>query len=150
MQLTRYSDYCLRVLIYLAVTEDELVTIEEISQSYDISRNHLMKVVNHLARLNYIQSVRGKGGGIRLSLAPVNINVGRLIRDTEADLAVVECFGAKNQCCITPACKLKNILGEALEAFLSVLDQYTLKDVIDNESSLKKLLGLSVMTRQSD
>ena len=142
MQLTRYSDYCLRVLIYLAVTEDELVTIEEISQSYGISRNHLMKVVNHLARLNYIQSVRGKGGGIRLSLAPANINVGRLIRDTEADLAVVECFSSKNQCCITPACKLKTILGEALTAFLSVLDQYTLKDIVDDESSLKKLLGL--------
>jgi len=142
MQLTRYSDYCLRVLIYLAVTEDELVTIEEISQSYGISRNHLMKVVNHLARLNYIQSVRGKGGGIRLSLAPANINVGRLIRDTEADLVLVECFGSKNQCCITPACKLKTILGEALTAFLSVLDQYTLKDIVDDESSLKKLLGL--------
>lgn len=142
MQLTRYSDYCLRVLIYLAVTEDELVTIEEISQSYNISRNHLMKVVNHLARLNYIQSVRGKGGGIRLSLSPANINVGRLIRDTETDLVLVECFGAKNQCCITPACKLKTILGEALTAFLNVLDRYTLKDIVEDESSLKKLLSL--------
>lgn len=144
MQLTRYSDYCLRVLIYLAVTEDELVTIEEISNSYDISRNHLMKVVNHLSRLNYIQSVRGKGGGISLHMSPKDINIGRLVRDTESDFAVVECFREGNQCCITPTCRLKGMLFEALQAFLGVLDKYTLEDAIGHESPLKKLLGIQI------
>ena len=140
MQLTRYSDYCLRVLIYLALKQGERATIDEIAQRYDISRNHLMKAVNHLARLNYIESIRGKGGGIRLHLAPSAINIGRVVRDTEPDFAVVECFSTKNQCCITPACRLKNMLGEALGAFLAVLDQYTLQDILIEENALKRLL----------
>lgn len=140
MQLTRYTDYCLRVLIFLALKQGELATIEEIATSYDISRNHLMKAVNHLARLNYIQSVRGKGGGIRLRLSPESINLGRLVRDTESDLSLVECFSPRNQCCITPACRLKNILAESLRSFLGVLDKYSLADVLDDPNTLRRLL----------
>lgn len=130
MHITRFTDYSLRVLIYLAVQGDRLATIQEIAESYDISRNHLMKIVHQLNKNGYIETVRGKNGGMRLHRAPADINVGVLVRETEQDLNIVECFGSKDACRISPVCGLKGMFGEALEAFIKTLDQYTLEDVI--------------------
>ncbi|MBK1873709.1 MULTISPECIES: RrF2 family transcriptional regulator [Marinobacter] len=141
MHITRYTDYSLRVLIYLTVQGDRLTTIQEIADSYDISKNHLMKVVHQLNKKGYIETVRGKKGGMRLHRAPEDINVGVLVRDTEHDLSLVECYSSKNTCKISPVCGLKPIFGEALQAFLSVLDKYTLKDIM-NEQHQPQLLRL--------
>lgn len=130
MHITRYTDYSLRVLIYLALQPDRLSTIQEIATSYDISKNHLMKVVHQLTLKGYIESVRGKNGGLRLQREPGDVNIGVLVRETEHDLNLVECFSAGNQCCITPVCELKNILAEALQNFLGTLDRYTLADLL--------------------
>ena len=132
MYITRYTDYSLRVLIYLAAEGDRLATIQEIADSYDISKNHLMKVVHQLNKKGYIETIRGKKGGMRLHMAPQDINIGILVRETEQDLSIVECFSSKNACKITPVCGLKSMFGEALKAFLEVLDRYTLADVIQD------------------
>ena len=133
MHITRYTDYSLRVLIYLAVQGDELATIQQIADSYEISKNHLMKVVHQLNKKGYIETVRGKKGGMRLQMAPGDINVGTLVRETEQDLSVVECFASGDACRITPVCGLKSMFGEALAAFLEVLDRYTLADIIHDQ-----------------
>lgn len=133
MHITRYTDYSLRVLVYLAVQGDELATIQQIADSYEISKNHLMKVVHQLNKKGYIETVRGKKGGMRLQMAPEDINVGILVRETEQDLSVVECFSSRNACRITPVCGLKSMFGEALAAFLEVLDRYTLADIIHDQ-----------------
>ena len=133
MHITRYTDYSLRVLIYLAAEGDRLATIQEIADSYQISKNHLMKVVHQLNKKGYIETIRGKKGGMRLHMAPEDINVGILVRETEQDLSIVECFSSKNACKITPVCGLKSMFNEALKAFLEVLDQYTLADVIQDQ-----------------
>lgn len=144
MQLTRYSDYCLRVLIYLAIKPHERSTIEEIATQYDISRNHLMKAVNHLARLEYIDSIRGKGGGISLRQPPEKINIGAVLRATEPDFNLVECFAPDNRCRITPVCGLKNALGKALENFFKTLDQYTLADFLNDRHSIARELNITL------
>ncbi|MDN3555861.1 Rrf2 family transcriptional regulator [Halomonas maura] len=130
MHLTRYTDYSLRVLIYLAVKGEERSTITEIADRFAISRNHLMKVVQELNHRGYITAIRGKHGGLLLKRAPESITLGELVRDTERDLGLVECFGDDNECVITPSCRLKPILAEALGAFLAVLDRYTLADML--------------------
>ncbi len=132
MHITRYTDYSLRVLIYLAAEGDRLAPIQEIADSYDISKNHLMKVVHQLNKKGYIETIRGKKGGMRLHMAPQDINIGILVRETEQDLSIVECFSSKNACKITPVCGLISMFGEALKAFLEVLDRYTLADVIQD------------------
>lgn len=133
MHITRYTDYSLRVLIYLAAQGDRLATIQEIADSYDISKNHLMKVVHQLNKKGYIETVRGKKGGMRLHMAPTDINIGVLVRETEQDLNLVECFSSQNACRITPVCGLKSIFNEALKSFLETLDRYTLADVIQDQ-----------------
>jgi len=146
MHLTSYTDYCLRVLIYLAMLEeDRLATIQEIAESYGISRNHLMKVVHQLNRKGYIHSIRGKHGGLKLRLAPEEINVGVLVRETEQDMNLVECFASGNQCVITPVCGLKRMFAEALSSFLKTLDSYTLADVLPShhKPQLVRLLQIS-------
>jgi Rrf2 family nitric oxide-sensitive transcriptional repressor len=131
VQLTRYSDYSLRVLIYLALDPERLVTIEEIAQSYGISKAHLMKVVHQLGLNGYVETVRGRGGGLRLARRPEEITVGEVIRSTEENMALVECFDPESsQCAIEPACGLRSVLHEALAAFLAVLDRHTLGDLI--------------------
>jgi len=130
MQLTRYSDYALRVLIYLAVDPDQLATIEEIAERYGVSKAHLMKVVHQLGLAGYVATVRGRKGGLRLGRAPEEIRVGDVVRATEANLALVECFEATSRCRIEPACGLRPVLDEALAAFLAVLDRYTLADLV--------------------
>jgi Rrf2 family nitric oxide-sensitive transcriptional repressor len=145
MHITRYTDYSLRVLVYLAVSGDRLVTIQDVADSYDISKNHLMKVVHQLNLKGYIETVRGKNGGMRLRRQPSSINIGALVRDTEPDFNLVECFSENNQCCITPVCGLQSILKEALHAFLATLDTYTLADVArqPQQSQLLRLLQIS-------
>ncbi len=131
MRLTRYSDYSLRVLMYLAVRPDELATIDEISQAYGISRAHLMKVVHELGRADFVETVRGRGGGLRLSGDPSDIRVGDVVRHTEGNMDLVECFDLEaNTCRIEPACALRGVLREALDAFMTVLDDYTLADLM--------------------
>lgn len=144
MHITRYTDYSLRVLIYLAVQGDRLTTIQEIADSYDISKNHLMKVVHQLNKKGYIETVRGKKGGMRLHMAPEDINVGVLVRETEHDLSIVECYSSKNACKITPVCGLKPMFGEALQAFVSVLDKYTLKDIVKDQHKPQLLRLLQI------
>lgn len=142
MRLSSYSDYALRILIYLALQPDELPTIAEIAERYAISKNHLMKVAHHLGLGGYIETVRGRGGGLRLGRAAEQIRLGDVVRYTEQDLAIVECMGEGNQCRLTPACTLRGVLGEALKAFLAVLDEYTLADIARQRLSLTSLLGL--------
>lgn len=145
MHITRYTDYSLRVLIYLALPrEDGLATIQEIATSYDISKNHLMKVVHQLTLKGYVESVRGKNGGLRLHRRPEDINIGVLVRETEQDMNLVECFSNENQCCITPVCGLKNILTEALQTFLDTLDQYTLADILPQRQKPQLLRLLQI------
>lgn len=138
MKLTQYSDYSLRVLMYLGVVQDDkLSTITEISNSYDISRNHVVKVVHNLGQLGYIETVRGKNGGMRLAMNPDDINVGQLIRQTEANLDIVECFNEEGNCVLTPSCQLRWALDEALTAFLTTLDRYTLTDLLKPKEEIR-------------
>ncbi len=143
MRLTTFSDYTLRVLIYLGVHDDQIVTIEQIAGAYGISANHLMKVVHFLAKSGYIETTRGKGGGMRLGLAPEKINLGEVVRSTEDNRKLVECFDRDASACrIESACVLRGMLGEALEAFFRSLDPYTLADLIAPKPRLAKILVL--------
>lgn len=137
MRLTRYTDYAMRVLLYLGARPGRLCSIAEISRAYGISRNHLMKVVNDLVNAGYLVSARGRAGGVRLGRAPAEINVGRVVRHTEDGFDLADC-GA---CVIAPACGLTGALHEALGAFMTVLDGYTLDDLLDRRTSLAALLG---------
>lgn len=130
MRLTTFSDYAFRVLIYLGSTPG-LATIADIANAYGISENHLMKVVHQLSRLGYIETVRGKGGGMRLARPPREIRVGEVLRATEDGFDLVECMGeGESDCRIVRACVLKGALGEAIAAFLGTLDRYTLADLV--------------------
>lgn len=141
MRLTHHADLSLRVLMHLALTGDRRVTIQEISTAFDISRNHLMKVVHKLAGLGYVESTRGSGGGIRLAREPADINVGAVVANMEPDFGLVECFRPGNRCVITPACHLPAMLDEALQAFHAVLKRYTLADLV-GESNAPKMARL--------
>lgn len=143
MQLKKYTDYALRVLILTGTKgEKQLTTIREISETFSISQNHLGKVVFELNKLGYLETVRGRNGGIRLAIPPEEMNVGKIVRQFEDDFMLLECFDKEtNQCIITPACKLKHVLNEAVQAFLHVLDQYTVKDLIANDHQLRTLMG---------
>ncbi len=136
MRLSTFSDYSLRVLMYLGAQPDRLATIAEIAAGHGISESHLMKVVYQLGRCGLIETVRGKRGGMRLALAPQNIALGDVIRQTESDFTLVECFGANAACRIHGACHLKAILDEALNALFLVLDGYTLADLLGNPQGL--------------
>ncbi|MDZ7789527.1 MAG: Rrf2 family transcriptional regulator [Xanthomonadales bacterium] len=146
MRLTQYTDFSLRVLIYLGLHDDRRCTIREISDAYGISRNHLMKVVQQLAAEGFIESVRGVGGGLTLSSDCSCLNVGRIVRAMEPDLGLVECMRPGNECVITPACELTGMLAEARKAFLDVLDRYTLADVLTGprRRELARLLDIRV------
>lgn len=116
--------------MYAAVRQERLVTIEEVSEVYNISRAHLMKVANTLTKAGYLKAVRGRSGGLTLAKPPGKIKLGEVIRATEPDFALVECFDAGNACIITPSCRLRGILHEGLDAFSKVLDRYTLADLM--------------------
>ena len=130
MKLNNFTDYGLRTLIYLGTKPDRLCTIGEIAKFYGISTNHLMKVVNRLATYRYVDTVRGKGGGLRLSRAPQLINIGAVVRDLEERFDIVECFNEAIQSCpLLPACRLKALLNDAQRNFLATLEQHTLADI---------------------
>ncbi|MFK8068752.1 MAG: Rrf2 family transcriptional regulator [Gammaproteobacteria bacterium] len=139
MQLTRYTDYSLRVLMHLALNPEELGHISDIAESFNISRNHLIKVVNNLVKLGYVYSKRGRSGGLELAYEPETLSIGEVVRVTEQNLEVVNCI--EPACPFSSACYLKSVLNQATEAFLSVLDDYTLADLIKNKKGLKQLLG---------
>ena len=141
MHLKRYTDYSLRVLIYLGLHPDRLVTIGEIADAYDISKNHLMKVVKDLVAKEFVRSIKGKHGGLTLANPPLEIKIGTVVRSMEADFELVECLGESNTCCILPACKLKSALYEAGQRFLEALDAFTLADVLSNRTVLLRLIS---------
>ncbi len=145
MRLTMYTDFSLRILIYLGSNQrGKLSTIQEISGGYRISKNHLMKVAHELGKAGYIETVRGRSGGIRLALAPEQINIGAVVRRMEDDFYLVECFQPSGGSCpISPVCRLKGALGRALEAYLQVLDEYTLQDLLVNTEDLRALLQMN-------
>lgn len=144
MRLTNYTDYALRVLIFLATKDkDEKSTITEITDAYQISRNHLVKVIHQLGKIGVIETTRGRGGGIILAKDPTSITVGSIVRETEEDFHLVECFNSEtNQCILTPVCGLRNIFGEALAAYLAVLDTYTIADLITQPDAFRSLLQI--------
>jgi len=137
MRLTRYTDYALRVLTHLAAHPDRLCSIAEIARGYRISQNHLMKVVNDLAREGFVDSVRGRGGGIRLARSPAQISLGAVVRHTEEGFDLVDC----GDCVIAPACGITGVLREALGAFMAVLDRYTLDDLMRRRTDIAALLA---------
>jgi len=132
MQLTLHTDYALRVLIFLSQKSEGLSTITEISDFYEISRNHLVKVVHHLAGSGFIQTTRGKNGGMKLARAPELIAIGDVVRRMEPNFDIVECFNTTNpSCVVSPSCALKSALYQAGNEFLAVLDRFTLADALD-------------------
>ena len=143
MKLTTFSDYTLRVLMYLALDTERLATIQGIADAYQISENHLMKVVHHLAKSGVVESLRGKGGGIRLALPPDQIRLGQVVRAAEGDGPIVECFSSNDTCRITPHCKLAGILKGAFDALYDSLDQYTLADLVKRPQPLVRMLRVA-------
>jgi Rrf2 family transcriptional regulator, nitric oxide-sensitive transcriptional repressor len=143
MRLTTYTDYTLRTLMYLAVNDHRWTTIAEIANAYHISEAHLMKIVHQLGVAGDVETIRGRNGGIRLAQPAADINVGTVVRRTEADLDLVPCFADTGSCVIGGACVLKGVLDEALEMFLSVLDRYTLADLAMPRGRLSELLGVA-------
>lgn len=146
MQLTLYTDYSLRVLLYLSLRPDERVSIEEISSFYKISKDHLIKVVNHLGKVGYIKTLRGRNGGIEMAKPPEQLTIGEVVRTMEPHFNLVECFNPQtNHCVVTPVCGLKHILAEANSAFLDVLDQYTISDMVDDKETAYQLLQIKTV-----
>lgn len=135
MRLTLFTDYSMRVLLYLGTRPERLCSIAEIARGYGVSQNHLMKVVNELVRSGHVTSVRGRFGGVRLARPPEEINIGAVVRHTEDGFELLDC-GA---CIIAPACGLTSILHEAVSAFLGVLDRYTLADLLGRRADIARL-----------
>jgi Rrf2 family nitric oxide-sensitive transcriptional repressor len=143
VHLTQFSDYSLRLVLYLACHPQRTVSAEEVSRAFGISRHHLVKVVQRLAELGVLEAQRGRGGGMQLAMRPSEVNVGWLIRRTEPHFDLVECFDpGTNTCPIAPACGLKGALSLAQQAFLGVLDRYTLDQFLARRDELVTLLGL--------
>ena len=149
MRLTLHTDYALRVLIYAGLKRDRLCTIPELVRHFDISRGHLMKVVHRLALKGYLQTARGKNGGLRLASAPDAITVGAVVRDMEQELGVLGCLQDEpGYCRIEECCVLRRALGEATNAFLAVLDRYTIRDLLAPRRSLMRLLEIGARDEQ--
>lgn len=145
MRLNLQSDYALRLLMHLAANDGRLVTIGEVAGRFNISQNHLMKVAHLLGREGFIETVRGRAGGLRLAREPDTIHVGDVVRHMEGQLAIVACFqDGDNSCLLARACRLKGVLHEALQAFLGVLDRYTIGDLTGKNPKLRALLGVEV------
>lgn len=141
MRLTGFTDYSLRVLIFLAASPGKRATIGEIARAFDISENHLMKVVHLLGREGLLVNIRGKGGGLELAAAPAAINVGQVVRITEGPAAPAECFDAeRNGCVISPICRLRGVFAEAAKAFYATLDRCTLEDLVRNRQAITRIL----------
>lgn len=144
MRLTLHTDYALRLLMHLAVTPGRLVTITEVAEAFAISRNHLVKVAHELGKAGFVETMRGRGGGLRLARPPEKIVIGDVVRAMEEDFRIVECFDREaNTCCIAPACRLKRLLRDALEAWAAVLDDATLADLVAKPAPLRRLLAIA-------
>lgn len=139
MRLTTMSDYAMRLLMYVAQQPERLCTISEVAHAYDISEAHLMKITHQLARAGWLETVRGKGGGMRLAAAPADIRLGAVVRSMEPDFAIVECLASDTACQLTPTCQLTGIINGALQSFMHYLDRYTLADLLatGTEGSVK-------------
>src|SRR5690625_507715 len=144
MQLKKYTDYALRVLLFTAMkAEGELANIKESSETFFISQHHLGKIVHELNKLEYIETITARNGGIRMAKTSEDINFGTVVLQLEIELNILECFDKEtNHCVISPACQLKHALNKALQAFMHVLDQYTVKDLVINDEELLQLMGL--------
>jgi Rrf2 family transcriptional regulator, nitric oxide-sensitive transcriptional repressor len=144
MELSRFTDYSLRVLIYAAAKGPVKITLAELTSAYRISHHHLVKIVHNLGKLGYLLNKRGRNGGILLGCNPAHVSVGEILRKTETHLNLVECFSQKNNTCrLSPSCRLMAALIEARDAFLGVLDTYTLADLASNKRNILNLLRLS-------
>ncbi|WP_339853812.1 Rrf2 family transcriptional regulator [uncultured Nisaea sp.] len=142
MRLNTQTDYALRLLMHLAVNSSRLVTIQEVSDRFSISRNHLMKLASALTHEGFVTSVRGRSGGLKLAKPPEQITVGAVVRCMENDFAMVECFQAgRGQCLITPVCRLKGVINGAVAAFLAELDRSTLADLVQGNAPLERMLA---------
>lgn len=140
MKLTAFTDYSLRVLIYLGTQPARRATIAQVAAAYDVSGNHLVKVVHFLGRQGWLKNVRGRGGGLELALPPERIGLGQVVRQTEGQ-ALAECSADdRGNCCIAPTCRLRGVLAEALSAFHAVLDRYSLADLVSNRHELAAVL----------
>lgn len=144
MRLTVYSDYALRLMMYLGLRTGDLSRIDDVTEAYGISRTHLMKITHELGKKGLIETVQGRRGGMRLARQAGNITVGEIVRACEPDFAIVPCMEASSEivCAIQPACVLKRALATAAKAFLDVLDGYTLQDLVGPAASLRELLGI--------
>lgn len=143
MRLTSYTDYALRLLMYLALNDDGLATIAEIADSYDISKNHLMKVAHQLGVAGYVETVRGRSGGLRLAKPATAIGLGEIVRLTEPDMALVPCLKPGDaSCVIVKCCTLKGVLAKASRAFVDVIDGYTLSDLVKPRGRMRGLLSI--------
>lgn len=143
MRLSLHTDYAIRVLMLLAIEPEQLHTIEDIALRYDISRNHLMKIAQTLVQAGFIESLRGRGGGLRLGRAAGSINLGAVVRATEDNFSLVECFDHEhNTCRISSACGLRGPLEEALAAFLAVLDRYSLDSLVSGLGTARRIRHL--------
>lgn len=141
MKLTAFTDYALRVLIYLAAQSGRRATIAEICAAFGVKENHLTKVVHHLGRRGWVETTRGKGGGLLLAKPAKDIRIGDVVRDTEGQAQPAECFSPEeSHCCIAPVCQLKGVLAEAVQAFYAVLDRCSLADITRNQSELASVL----------
>ena len=134
MRLTQFSDLSFRVLLYAASEQGRLVTIDEMNDFYAVSRGHLMKVVNALTRAGYLEAVRGRSGGLRLARPPEEINLATVLVATESDFSLVECMRPGNTCNLSPICRLKSPLNEAMSSFMETLGKYTLADILLKKS----------------
>jgi Rrf2 family nitric oxide-sensitive transcriptional repressor len=149
VRLTYHTDYALRMLVYLALNRGRPSRVADVAESYGISRNHLLKVALRLGRLGYLTTVRGRSGGIALARKPEDINLGDVVRQVEDDFGLVECMRPEGgTCAISSACRLKGVVRKAVEAFLSVFDDYSLADIAGNREVLAELLGLTGKTAE--
>lgn len=151
MRMTLHTDYALRILIYLAITDPRPSTVNDVAESYGISRNHLLKVALKLKNLGLLTTARGRSGGIRLATKPKEINVGSVVRQLGDEFPAVECMRADGRGCIlSPICRLKGVVREAMGAYLAVFDNYSLADLVANRSELASMLGAGRLANAVD
>ncbi|WP_420473390.1 RrF2 family transcriptional regulator [Noviherbaspirillum sp. ST9] len=149
MRLTDYTDYSLRTLMYLGTHRENLATIQDIADAYGISKSHLMKVVHQLGLAGLVETIRGRSGGLRLGKEPEDINIGDVVRGTEPDFMMVECFSREtNECILSPSCELHDVLRRATNAYLEVLSGVTLADLLRNSGALRRLARVQVYPRE--
>jgi Rrf2 family nitric oxide-sensitive transcriptional repressor len=145
MHLTLRSNHAMRLMMYCALNDGRLAPVSEIARACNMSESHLGKIANTLASFGFVETVRGRGGGVRLARPPAEINVGAIVRRTEIGGCFVECLQPEtNTCPLTPACRFRTIIGRAHEAFLSVLDGYTLADLVAEPDPLRALMGIEL------